>query len=321
MNTVTLTIDGKTVVAPVGENLVEAAKRAKIIIPTLCYLKDLDVVSACRMCVVKIEGIPKLMTACSVAVAEGMSVTTENEEIVNYRKTLLRLYLDNHPNDCLTCQKAGECELQNLSYRYDVTFRDHDGARRGGPEASFTDTSSPYILRDEAKCILCGRCVRTCAVLPMRNVLTFAERGFVTKIAADADQTLEESTCVSCNRCVVACPVGALIDRRISGKVRPWQALIKNVKCKACDFGCNMEVMYENGEVVGVRAKEPQGLDRPLCLKGRLLTEFEYVDRPETPYEKVESEEGRKFVETSWAEALELSDVHAKLNRLSEEEK
>ncbi|MDO5689767.1 MAG: 2Fe-2S iron-sulfur cluster-binding protein [Tissierellia bacterium] len=320
MSFVTLTIDGVTVRARAGESVVEAAKRVNIHIPTLCYLKDLEVVSACRMCLVRIEGVGKLMTGCSTPVVEGMVVVTEDEQIAQHRRTLLRLYLDNHPNDCLTCQKAGECELQNLSYRYDVKFRDHEGARRGKPTAEFSDTTSPYILRDESKCILCGRCVRTCAKVETRNVLTFANRGFVTKISADADQTLEESTCVSCNRCVVACPVGALVDRRVYGKIRPWQSKTKGVKCKACDYGCNMEILVDKGTPVAVRAKAPQGEDRPLCLKGRLMTEFEYVYGPEAPFKKIDQDDKRVFVETDWADALELSGIFEKLQSLREEE-
>lgn len=319
MKYINLTIDGIAVKAQEGDNLVQAAKRAGITIPTLCYLKELEVVSACRMCLVKIEGWNKLATACSVPAQEGMVVETETEEIVAYRKDLLRLYLDNHPNDCLTCQKAGECELQNLAYRYDVKFRDHDGERRGKSTAEFSDTSSPYILRDESKCILCGRCVRSCGQVKTRAVLTFAERGFRSKIAADCDQSLEESTCVSCNRCVSVCPVGALLDRRAQGKFRKWASTSKKVKCKRCDYGCNMEIIYDGNRPVAVRASEPNGDARPLCLLGRLTTELEYVDKPSTPYIKKKTASGNKFEEASWAKALELEGVMAKLKMIEEE--
>lgn len=312
MAIVTITIDGKEVKAQEGTMLIEAAKKAKIEIPALCYDKNLEIVSACRLCVVEIEGIPKLMTSCSTPVSDGMVVHTESERVVNTRKTLLQLLLDNHPNDCLTCQMAGECLLQKYSYRYDVQFRVHDGARRGLEVASWTDTSSPYVIRDESKCILCGKCVRTCAEVETRNVLTFADRGFETKIAADADQTMEESTCVSCNRCVVACPVGALMDARVLDMPRTWDLASRIVKCKQCDYGCNMSVFYDEGEVVGVRAYDYAG-GRPLCLIGRLRTELEYRDAPNKPFKKIETAEGRKFVETSWADALEMENLLDKL--------
>lgn len=314
MATVSLTIDGMAVKAPQGMSILEAAKKVKVEIPALCYDKNLDVVSACRLCIVEIEDMPKLMTACSTPVAEGMVVHTESERVVQVRRTILQLLLDNHPNDCLTCQKAGECLLQKYSFRYDVQFRNHDGARRGLEVASWTDTSSPYVLRDESKCILCGKCVRTCAEVETRNVLTFAERGFETKISANADQTMEESTCVSCNRCVVACPVGALMDARVVGMPRVWETTQKTVKCKQCDFGCNMSVFYKNNKVVGVKAQDA-AMGRPLCLKGRLRTELEYRENPDVPYAKIETPEGRRFVETSWIEALEMGNIVEKLEK------
>ncbi len=310
---VNLTIDGKDVKVEHGTSILNAAKSVGIEIPTLCYLEKLEVVSSCRMCVVEVEGWNKPVTACSIPVAEGMVVATKTDKIVNYRRELLRLYLDNHPNDCLTCQKAGECELQNYAYEYGVTFREHDGARRDFKQAKFSDTSSPYILRDESKCILCGRCVRTCAKVD-RNVLSFAERGFDTRIVADASMTLEESSCVSCNRCVAACPVGALMDRRAQFEVRNWNAKKEVVKCKRCNYGCDMEVLYnEDDKAVAVRAIGADGDERPLCLTGRLTTEFEHVDKAKEPYEKVETPEGNKFVKTTWVEAMKLGNIYEKL--------
>ena len=304
MENVTLTIDGKKVTVPKDYYVIQAAKKVGIDIPALCYDPNLEVVSACRLCLVEIEGRKKLETSCSTKVKEGMVVYTESEKVVAIRKEILQLLLDNHPNDCLTCQKAGECLLQQYAYRYNVKFREHEGARR----PYYVDTSSPYILKDDSKCILCGKCVRTCAQVHDRKVLSFAGRGFDTRIVADADFSLEESTCVSCNRCVVACPVGALIDRRVLGKTRVWDSEIKSIKCKACNYGCNFEVLSKKGKNIAVRAKAPSE-GRPLCLKGRLTTELIYVDEPETPYKK----EKGQFIETSWKEALELDGVFEKL--------
>ena len=152
----------------------------------------------------------------------------QSERVINARKEILQLLLDNHPNDCLTCQKAGECLLQKYAYEYDVKFREHNGARR----PALMDTSSPYILKDDSKCILCGKCVRTCAQVADRQVLTFANRGFDTRIVADSNFTLEESSCVSCNRCVTVCPVGALVDKRLLGKGRVWEYEIKETNVK-----------------------------------------------------------------------------------------
>jgi NADH dehydrogenase/NADH:ubiquinone oxidoreductase subunit G len=310
MENVTLTIDGKKVTVPENYNVIQAAQRLGIEIPALCYDPNLEIAGACRLCLVEIEGSRKLQTSCSTKVKEGMVVHTETEKVVNIRKEILQLLLDNHPNDCLTCQKAGECLLQKYAYRYNVKFREHNGARR----PNFVDTSSPYILKDDSKCILCGKCVRTCYQVHDRKVLSFAGRGFETRIVADADFSLEESSCVSCNRCVTVCPVGALIDKRLLGKTRVWDGEVKGVKCKVCDYGCNFEVLSKNGKNVAVRAKSPiEG--RPLCLKGRLTTELLYLDKPETPYKK----ENGKFQETTWKEALGLGDVFEKI--LKEDDK
>ena len=304
MANVTLTIDGQKVIVPSDYNIIEAAKTVGIDIPALCYDPNLEVVGACRLCLVEIEGSRKLQTSCSTKVKEGMIVHTESEKVVALRKEILQLLLDNHSNDCLTCQKAGECLLQRYAYRYDVKFRDHDGARH----SNLVDTSSPYILKDDSKCILCGKCVRTCNQVLDRKVLSFGGRGFDTRIVADANFSLEDSTCVSCNRCVTVCPVGALVDKRLLGKTRVWDGQIKGVKCKACDYGCNFEVLSRKGKNIAVRAKAPSE-GRPLCLKGRLTTELMYLDEPETPYKK----EDGKFQEATWKEALGLEGVFEKI--------
>ena len=303
---VNVTIDGKTVAVPSDYNVIQAASRVGIKVPALCYDPNLEIVGACRMCIVEIEGSRGLKTACSTKVWDGMVVHTESEKVVENRKAILQLLLDNHPNDCLTCDKAGECLLQEYAYRYDVRFREHDGEYR----EDYVDTSSPYILKDQSKCILCGKCVRTCDQVFDRKVITFAGRGFDTKIALDTDVEIGESTCVSCNRCVTVCPVGALLDKRAMGKARAWEGEVKGIKCDSCDYGCNFEVLVKNGKNVAVRAKAPTE-GRPLCLKGRLTTELKHVDNPEKPFKKLDDE----FVETTWEEALGLDDILKKLDR------
>lgn len=304
-------IDGKKVRVSRESTVLEAAKTIGIDIPALCYDPNLEIVAACRLCVVEIEGKNKLETSCSTKVRNGMVVNTHSEKIDGVRRDILQLLLDSHPNDCLTCQKAGECLLQQYSYEYDVKFREHDGAMR----PNLIDTSSPYILKDDSKCILCGKCVRTCYEVEERQVLAFSDRGYDTKIVMDADQTFETSSCVSCNRCVVACPVGALIDKRTLGKVRSWEGESHVVKCKACQYGCDFEVIRNKGENVAIKAMDPTN-GRPLCLRGRLTTEFINVDKPEKPFRKIDG----KFVETSWKQALGLEEVMEKMDLLGEDE-
>ena len=307
MKKVNLTIDGQTVQVPADYTVIDAAKELNIDIPALCYDPNLEIVSSCRLCVVEIEGSNKLQTSCSTIVREGMVVKSQSEKLTKSRKDILQLLLDSHPNDCLTCQKAGECLLQKYSYEYDVKFESHEGARR--PELS--DTSSPYILRDNSKCILCGKCVRTCGQIDERQILSFSERGYDTKIIFGADQTIEKSYCVSCNRCVVVCPVGALVDNRLVGKIRAWEGESTVVNCKACQYGCEFDVLSKNNKKVAVRAKEPTN-GRPLCLKGRLTTELINVDNPDVPYRKV----GDEFVETTWTQALGIEEALEKIAKM-----
>lgn len=309
MNTVQITINGKTINVDKNLTILQAAETIGIEIPALCYDENLEIVSACRLCVVEIEGSNKLKTSCSTKVKDGMVVQTETERLKGIRREILRLLLDSHPNDCLTCDKAGECLLQKYAYQYDVKFREHDGAMR----PRLVDTSSPYILKDDSKCILCGKCVRTCYEINERQVLSFAGRGYETKIALDADQTLETSSCVSCNRCVTVCPVGALVDKRLMGKMRAWEGDTNIVKCKACQYGCDFEVLKKKDKNVAVRALPPTS-GRPLCLKGRLTTELINLDNPDKPYRKIDG----KFEETTWAKALSLEEILEKMKDLNE---
>lgn len=312
MKKVNLTIDGQIVQVPADYTVIMAAKDLNIHIPALCYDPNLEIVSSCRLCVVEIEGSNKLQTSCSTIVKEGMVVTSQSKKLTKARRDILQLLLDSHPNDCLTCQKSGECLLQEYSYEYGVKFQIHEGARR--PELS--DTSSPYILRDNSKCILCGKCVRTCGQIDERRILSFSERGYSTKIIFGADQTIEESYCVSCNRCVVVCPVGALVDKRLVGKIRGWEGKSRVISCKACQFGCEFEVLSKDKKKIAVRAKAPTN-GRPLCLKGRLTTELTNVDNPDTPYRKV----GHKFEATTWTQALGLEEALEKIAKIEDNDK
>ncbi len=309
MKNISLTIDGRKITVPSDYTIMKAAKELDIDIPALCYDPTLEITGSCRMCVVEIEGRSKIETSCSTIVREGMVVNTESPRIQKIRKDILQLLLDSHPNDCLTCQKAGECLLQDYAFRYNVKFVEHDGAMR----PQLMDTSSPYILRDNSKCILCGKCVLSCGQVADRQVMSFGGRGYDTKIVLDTDESFAESTCVSCNRCVVVCPVGALVDKRVLGKLRSWEGDKLTVKCESCDYGCNFEVLSKEEENIAIRALEPAN-GRPLCLEGRLATELIYVDKPDKPYIK---KDGR-FEETSWLQALGVDKILEKIESLED---
>ena len=303
---VNLTIDGIPVKVSKNSTVMEAARAVGVDIPTLCHLKGTNEIGACRICVVEVEKARSLQASCVLPVAEGMVVHTESPKVVEARKEILRLLLDNHPNDCLTCNKAGECKLQEYSYRYDIKFREHDGFRK----TATIDTSNPYILRDDTKCILCGRCVSICGQVQDRRVLSFGNRGYHTHIIADNERLMGESSCVSCGRCISVCPVGALMDNRVIGKVRAWEAEKEDVKCTQCDYGCNFELLKKDSRVYGVRAKTP-GEGRPLCLKGRLSVDLSYNENPKTPMMKKDGE----YAEVTWAEALGLEKILVKIEK------
>jgi NADH dehydrogenase/NADH:ubiquinone oxidoreductase subunit G len=301
---ITLTIDGNKVSVEPGTTLLEAARSLNLNIPTLCYDETLEMYGGCRLCVVEVEGARSLMASCTTPAAEGMIVHTESPKVVSSRRDIMALLLANHPNDCLTCDKAGICRLQEYAYRYDVTFGEFEGEKH---QYELEDLN-PYISRDMNKCILCGKCVRTCAQVEGRKVLSFANRGFNTKVVTAFDKPYEHSECVFCFRCVTVCPVGALTDKRASGKSRHWQVKKQEVNCSFCEHGCKFEVGKKGEEPVYVTPKSPAN-GRPLCFKGKIGNELRYLKKPETPYVKGEG----GFVETNWSKALGLEEIIEKI--------
>lgn len=304
MASVTLTVDGVKVTVPRGSTVLDAATRAGIFIPTFCHDPDSPRYGACRICVVEIPGMRNLPASCATEAVDGMEVYTESPAVIEARKTILELLLANHPQDCLTCEKNGDCRLQDYCFRYGVKESSFKGAKKDHP----IDDSNPYIVRDHNKCILCGRCVRTCAQVEDRSVIDFAYRGFNTKVATAMDTPLAESDCVYCGRCVAVCPTGALMFKPLMGKGRTWEIEKKPVTCTFCDSGCIFDLNIKDGRVIAVTPKAP-GKGRPLCLKGRLALELKYCDDPAPPMLKKDGE----FVQVPWAEALGIRDLINKI--------
>lgn len=307
MANVTLTINGKEVTVPAGTTVLDAARGAGYFIPTFCHDPDIPGYGGCRICVVEVKGARALVASCCAEVTNGMVVETESQAVNEARRTILELILANHPPDCLTCDKNGDCRLQDYAYRYDVRSSGFKGEKHNYP----IDDSNPYIIRDLNKCILCGRCVRTCEQVEDRQVINFAYRGFNTKVAPAMDTNLAESACVSCARCVMVCPVGALSYSNLAGKGRTYEIRKEPVTCTFCEAGCQFDLNYKGDKVLAVTARET-GTGRPLCLKGRLGLELLYSDEPVTPMLKKDDQ----FVEVSWPEALGMEDVLKKLGDL-----
>ena len=208
-NLIHLSIDNINVEVPEGTTILEAARKAKIDIPTLCFLKDINENGDCRMCVVEVEGRKGLATSCIQKVEEGMIVKTNTPKVMEARKMVLDLTLSNHHRDCLTCIRSGNCELQALAIKYNVQDVKYDGEK----VKHEIDDKSPALVRDFKKCILCRRCVSTCKKVQDIGAIDCTGRGFESCISTAGDISLKDSNCVYCGQCIESCPTGALHEK------------------------------------------------------------------------------------------------------------
>lgn len=206
-NLLHLTINNIPCRAPAGSTILEAAHAAGIAIPTLCYLKGLNEIGACRMCIVEVKGAKNLVPACVHPVAQGMEVFTNTKKVQAARRTNLKLLLSIHKQDCLSCPRSGDCELQKLCREYGV---DNTMAFEGEKIPYEVDTTTPHLIRDNSKCILCRRCVAACETVMGVAAIGVSQRGFQTHIGPSFDVTLDQTACINCGQCIVACPTGAL---------------------------------------------------------------------------------------------------------------
>ncbi|WP_461207813.1 NADH-dependent [FeFe] hydrogenase, group A6 [Clostridium sp. DL1XJH146] len=222
MENVKLIIDGIEVEAAKGTTVLQAARKVGIEIPTLCFLKEINEVSSCRVCLV--EAAPKLLPSCTLKVAEGMNIKTNSPKVREARKTVVELLLSNHKRECTTCVRNGNCELQKVAE--DLNIRDIE--YMGEVTKGKLDISSKSIVRDNEKCILCGRCISTCNVVQTVGAIHFSGRGFETSVAPAYNRPLGESICINCGQCITACPVGALSEKDSTKEV--WDAIIDEDK-------------------------------------------------------------------------------------------
>ena len=219
VQTVNLKINGIPVTVPAGSTILEAARVANVDIPTLCYLKDINCIGACRICVVEATGARGLVAACVYPVAEGMEVQTNTPKVRESRKTTIELLLSNHNKKCLSCVRSTNCELQQLARDYGADEDRFQSEEMDKP----IDASSAYIVRDNNKCVNCMRCVAACKAMQSVSVIGPIQRGFNTHVGCAFDAPLGESPCVGCGQCIVACPTGALQEKSSEDKV--WEAI------------------------------------------------------------------------------------------------
>ena len=316
-------INGNPLPFETGDTILDVARRNFIDIPTLCYLKGTSPTGACRMCVVEVERARTLLTACSTPAANNMVVQTESPKVIESRKMILQLLLSSGNHNCAIrgsdnkdwtqfqlkvhrdddsselCPVWGDCRLQDLAYRYQVSGQGFDATPTRYP----METVNPFIVRDFSRCIQCGRCVQACNDVQVNNAINFGYRGSEAKIIAADDHPLKDSDCVFCGECVQACPVGALVEKDVRYQVRPWEGKKVRTTCSYCGVGCQLELFVKDNKIVQVNGADVAPNNGSLCVKGRFGINF--VSSPErltTPKIK----ENGELRDATWPEALDL---------------
>jgi len=296
MDEINLTANGQEVKAKRGMTVLEAAQTAGIYIPTLCYDPDLEPYGSCRLCVVEIENMRGLPTACTTPATEGMVVCTETPAVNEVRRTAIDLLIADHPLDCLTCAKNQRCDLQKVAAYFGITERRLPRVDRALP----VDASNPFFNLNRNYCILCGKCVRACDEVTGVNAIEIVERGYLSRISPFGDKPLLESICQSCGECVVRCPVNALMPQNVVWPTREVDSI-----CPYCGVGCGMHLGIRDGHIVSIQGSRENPVNKGrLCVKGRFgISEFvHHPERLSTPLIKRNGE----FIEATWDEALDL---------------
>ena len=330
----TIIINGNEFVFESGETILEIARRNDIDIPTLCHLKGATATGACRVCVVEVQGARSLVASCAAPAANNMVVRTESASVIVARRTVLQLLLSSGNHNCAVCGTGGvnwtefqlhvqqmddsqelcpvwgDCHLQDLAFRYQVTGEKFDATQTPYP----IETANPFIVRDFSRCIQCGRCVQACNEVQVNQAIHFGYRGAATKIIAAGDKPLKDSDCVFCGECVQVCPVGALVEKSVRYDVRPWETERVRTTCTYCGVGCQIHLHVRDNMVVKVTGVEDVAPNYgSLCVKGRFG--YHFVGSPERLTQPLIKKNG-EFKEATWDEALDF--VAGKLAAIKE---
>src|SRR6202163_649361 len=301
MADVNITVDGRKVTAPAGTLLIEACKSAGIEVPSFCYYPNLSLQGACRMCLVKVEKMPKLQTACTTVISEGMVAITDSDEVHQARKGMVELLLGNHPLDCPVCDAGGECELQDMTFSYGAAESKYMEPKNHREEQQW----SPVVYFDRPRCILCYRCVRVCGEGMDVWALGVQNRGVGSIIAPNQQDHLE---CEECGMCIDICPVGALTSGAYRYKTRPWEMTHIGTTCTHCADGCKTTLgvrRSETGmEIVRGDNRDKSGINGDfLCIKGRYA--FDFANREDRLTQPLIRKDGQ-LAPSTWEEAFEL---------------
>src|ERR1700680_4031151 len=303
---INLTIDGNPVTAAPGTLIINAAKQVGIEIPSFCYFPGLSLQADCRMCLVEVEKTPKLQVACTLPVAEGMVVHTDSPLVHEARKGTLEFLLTNHPLDCPVCDKGGECELQDMTFRYGAEHSRFVEEKLHTPEVKWSN----LVYYDAPRCILCFRCVRVCDEGMGVKALGVGQRGVHSVIIPNREDHLE---CEECGMCIDICPVGALTSGTYRYQTRPWEMTYVSTVCTHCSNGCKTTLSVRNHEIMRANNRDLSGFNKDfLCVKGRFG--FDFTKHPERLKLPLVRRNG-KLVPSSWEDALaevsrRLADAH-----------
>ncbi|MBI4460744.1 MAG: NADH-quinone oxidoreductase subunit NuoG [Acidobacteria bacterium] len=296
-DSVNIIVDGRALEARPGTLLIEVCRAAGIEVPSFCYYPGFSLQAACRMCLVEIEKAPKLQTACTVPVAEGMVVRTATPAVVEARRSMLEFLLANHPLDCPVCDKGGECELQDMVFRYGAAESRFAEEKRHIPEQQW----SPVVYFDAPRCILCYRCVRVCGEGLDVHALGVVNRGAHSEIAPNRGDHLE---CEECGMCIDICPVGALTSGAYRYKARPWEISYVSTICTHCGDGCKTTLSIRNDRILRGNNRDHSGINGEfLCIKGRYA--YDFVEHPERLSHPLLRKAGQ-WVQATWEEAIQV---------------
>ncbi len=304
---ITLKINGRDVQVPQGTLVIEATRRLGTEVPSFCYYPGLSLQAACRMCLVEVEKMPKLQTACTLVASEGMVVRTDSEQVRSARKMMLEFLLTNHPLDCPVCDKGGECELQDMVFRYGADTSRFVEEKIHRPEEKWSD----LVYYDAPRCILCFRCVRVCDEGMDVKALGVGMRGANSLIIPNGGDHLD---CEECGMCIDICPVGALTSGTYRYKTRPWEMQYVSTICTHCSNGCKTTLSVRNHEILRANNRDLSGINKDfLCVKGRFG--FDFTKHPERIKQPL-LRKGDKLFPVSWEEAAQaaatkLKEIHA----------
>lgn len=297
-----ITLNNKPLSVDKKMTILELCRENNIEIPTLCHMdmfnrEDAGENASCRLCMVEVNG--KLVPSCATDINENMQIITNNEHVIEARKMVLDLIISNHPLDCMTCEVAGDCKLQDYCYEYDIKESSYQGATN----TFEIDFSNKFFYRDMEKCILCKKCVNICNEFQCSSALTIANRGFESKVTVEYDRGMGDSgVCVNCGNCVSVCPVGALVPKT-NIKFRTWETRKVPTTCSYCGVGCQMNLVVKNNIVVDVEPLNGPANKNLLCVKGRFGFKFiNHPDRLTTPLIR----KNGNLIEASWDEAYDL---------------